>query len=651
MKKKRFWAFKPFYIMELVAFVALLLVSYFHSLALFLILLPLVLLISAYTTYKLFFLQKDIHKFLSGLGEHLDAKNLKGLFDLPMPVVVMSGNQEIVWYNQPFREVVAGEDLYGVNFNRITYIPLEELEQGQLITYRERHYQVYTVKSGNQAEDFYLTYFFEVTELKDIFDKYHLTRPVIMMILIDSYDEIIKNIRESERAQILSDINRLLEKHLGTISGCVERLGSDRYFAIIEKQHFDKMMEQKFPILDESKNIINSERVPVTLSIGVAFEEETLEKNEMSARQALEMALGRGGDQVAMKVQDGFEFYGGVSKGIEKRTKVKSRILSSAMRELIDNCDNVLIMGHRFADLDAVGSAVGLATACIGCHKPVNIVVDRNRCLANCIIDYYSQFEDGGLFISPAEALEMIRRNTLLFVVDTHSAHMVESEDVYRAARNVVVIDHHRKMVDYIDNAVIFFHEPYASSTSEMVTELLQYFGDDCEINHYHAEALLAGIMLDTKDFVMKTGVRTFEAAAYLKRKGADTIVVKKMFAGSIESYKSKTQLVASAEVYRRCAIVCSTISVDDIRIVAPQAADELLNIQGVDASFVLFEQNDAININARSMGALNVQVIMEMLGGGGHQTMAGAQVPRATMEGVKGLLLKSIDEYFSDYK
>lgn len=649
MKKKRFWAFKPFYILELVAFAALLLVSFFHNSTLFFILIPLVLLVAGYTTYKFFSLQKDIHKFLSGLGEHLDAGNLKGLFDLPMPVVVVSANREIVWYNKPFQEIVAEEDMYGANFSRITYTPLEELRQGQMITYRDKNYQIYIVQSQQNAAEFYMVYFFEITQLQNTFDKYHLTKPVIMMILIDSYDEIVKNIRESERAQIISEINRLLEKHLGTISGCVERLGNDRYFAIIEKQHFDKMIEQKFPILDESKNIINSERVPVTLSIGAAYEEDTLEKNEQYARQALEMALGRGGDQVAVKIQDGFQFYGGVSKGIEKRTKVKSRILASAMRELIENSDNVMIMGHRFADLDAIGSAIGLASACMGCNKPVNIVVDENRCLANCMIEYYAQFEDRSLFIAPADALEMMRRNTLLFVVDTHSPHMVESEDIYRSARNVVVIDHHRKMVDYIDNAVIFFHEPYTSSTSEMVTEVLQYFGDDCVMNHYHAEALLAGIMLDTKDFVMKTGVRTFEAAAYLKRKGADTIIVKKMFAGTIESYKDKTRLVASAQIYKRCAIVCSTSEVNDIRIVAPQAADELLNIQGVDASFVLFEQNDAININARSMGALNVQVIMEMLGGGGHQTMAGVQVPRAKMDGVKALLLKSIDEYFTD--
>ena len=650
MKAKKFWAFRPFYIFELIALLLLLVVAFCYDRKLFLILLPFVALIAVYTTYRFFTLQKDIYKFLRGLSDHMDVDNLHNMLELPIPVVVTSSESEIVWYNEKFKgTVLGGEDLYGVNLSRITYLPWEDLEnhQGRLITYHDKHYRIYSVNAGSHAGGFHMFYFVDVTELQDVYVKYHTQRPVIMMILIDSYDEVLKNIKESERTQILSDINRLLEQHITSTKGMIQRLQRDQYLAIVEKQYFDQMVEQRFPILDESKNIITSERVPVTLSMGIGFQAPTLEKNEQEARQALEMALGRGGDQVAIKNQDGFQFFGGVSKGVEKRTKVKSRILASTMRELIESSDNVLIMGHSFADLDAIGSAIGLSRACVGIQKNVNIVVNQNTCLANCLIDYYCEFEDAGLFVSPSGALDLVRRNTLLFVVDTHSPHLVESKELYQACKNVVVIDHHRKLVDYIDNALIFFHEPYASSTSEMVTELVQYMGDDCVLTHYHAEALLAGIMLDTKDFVMKTGVRTFEAAAYLKKMGADTIHVKQMFAGSMESYKSKTQLVANAEVYKGCAIVCSEIVSDDIRVIAPQAADELLNIQGVVASFVLFEQNDAININARSRGELNVQVIMEKMGGGGHQTMAGAQVPRAEMSGVKGLLIDSIDEYF----
>lgn len=631
-------------------FLALLLITLFSNITFFLILLPIVLMMAAYTTYRFVNLHKAIYKFLSGFGRQLNNSTVKGMLEMPMPVMATSASQEIVWYNDSFRDtVLLCEDIYGAFLHQITGdITLEQIQeqQGILVSYQGKHYHVYVIHL-DQEETSYLFYFVDVTQIEQTSQNYYKQRPVVMTILIDSYEEVVKNIRESERTQILSEMNRLLEQYIGEANGFIQRLQRDRYLAVIEKQYFDHMIEQRFPILDESKNIITSERVPVTLSIGVGYQADSLEKNEQESRQGLEMALGRGGDQVAVKTQDGFQFYGGVSKGIEKRTKVKSRILASAMRELIENSDNVLIMGHQFADLDAIGSAIGLARACICLRKSVNIVTNRNRCLATMLIDYYEKFEGEGLFIQPVDALNIVRRNTLLFVVDTHSPHFVESEDVYRACKNVVVIDHHRKMVDYIDNALIFFHEPYTSSTSEMVTELVQYMGDECILNHYHAEALMSGIMLDTKDFVMKTGVRTFEAAAFLKKMGADTIEVKHLFAGSMDSYKNKTKLVANAEVYKRTAIVCSEIVSDDIRIIAPQAADELLNIEGVDASFVLFEQNDAINVNARSRGLMNVQLIMEKLGGGGHQTMAGAQVPRASMSGVKALLMKSIDDYF----
>lgn len=635
--------------MEFVTCLALLLLAFWKDRGLFYVLLPLAFAAIGYTAYKFFSLSKDIALFLKNMSSHLDADNLQNMFALPMPVVVVSDHNEIVWYNDVFREqVMQGEDVYGMDLERITYTSLEKLRDypGHIIQCEQKYYKIYTVDAGEAAGGFHMFYLIDVTELKQTYDLYHRSRPVVMMILIDSYEEIFKNIRESERSQILSGINRLLEQHIGKTHGFIERLERDKYLAVLEKQHFDQMVEHRFPILDEAKNIISSERVPVTLSLGVAYQGDSLEKNEADARQALEMSLGRGGDQAAVKTAKGFEFYGGVSKGVEKRTKVKSRILASAMQELIESSDNILIMGHRFADLDALGSAIGLARACACSDALVNIVIDRNKCLAGCLIDYYESFEGKGLFISPFDALNLIRKNTLLFVVDTHSAHMLESEDVYRECRNVVVIDHHRKMVDYIDNAVIFFHEPYASSTSEMVTELVQYLGDQVKLKHYHAEALLAGIMLDTKDFVMKTGVRTFEAAAYLKKIGADSITVKGLFASSMEDYKDKTKLVANAEIYKKCAIVCSDLACKDIRIVAPQAADELLGICGVDASFVLFEQNDVININARSRGAMNVQVIMEELGGGGHQTMAGAQIPNAEMAGVKRLLLQAIDEY-----
>lgn len=650
LRKKKFWDFRSIFFIELVSCFLLIILSLRLGGVYPFIILPLVVIAVYFTIYRIKSIHKEASIFLNNLSEHLDINNLDNIFNLPMPVFVISQRNEIIWHNDCFKENVSnGIEIYGADITTITTTAVERLRDypGHIINYNGKFYKMYMVNSKETPNEYKMFYMIEVTDLKQKYDLYFKTKPVVMMILIDSYDEIVKNIKESERTKILSDMNRLFEENIGKTTGMIERLERDKYIVVVEKQYFDKMKEDKFPILDESKNIITSERVPVTLSIGVSFQADTLEQNELYARQSLEMSLGRGGDQVAIKTENGFEFYGGISKGIEKRTKVKSRILASAMRELVEDSNNILIMGHRFADLDAMGSAIGLARACKCLNANVNIVVDQTKCLANTLIDYYEKFENEGLFINPKDALDHINKATTLFVVDTHSPSFVESEDVYRECKNVVVIDHHRKMVNYIDNAVIFYHEPFTSSTSEMVTELVQYMGDNCKLEHYHAEALLAGIMLDTKNFVMKTGVRTFEAAAYLKKCGADTVTVKKLFAGPMQDYKDKSKLVSSAQIYKKCAIVTTNMNTPSMRVIAPQTADELLNITGVDASFVIFEQNSTINVNARSMGGMNVQVIMEGLGGGGHQTMAGAQIPNAKMDGVKRLLQKSIDQYY----
>ncbi len=389
----------------------------------------------------------------------------------------------------------------------------------------------------------------------------------------------------------------------------------------------------------------------MTLSIGIGRGEKTLAQSEASARQALDMALGRGGDQAAVKTGTLYEFYGGVSKGVEKRTKVKSRMVANALSELIANADKVLIMGHKFGDLDCVGASVGMATAVRSEGKKAFIVVDQEKNLSKALIDMVISDEaNRNLFIDPDEALFTITPHTLLIVCDTHTRNLVESQQVYERCKTVVVIDHHRKMVNHIDNAVIFYHEPYASSASEMVTELIQYMGEKCEITPVVAQALLAGIMLDTRSFAMRTGVRTFEAAAYLRRSGADTVVVRKMFSNSMDSYQRKSRIVANAQIYRNCAVAQSDFSSEDMRVIAPQAADELLSIDGVDASFVIYENGGVIYISARSMGIINVQLIMEKMGGGGHQTMAATQLKDVEMEKAKQILFESIDDYYTTH-
>ncbi|MCI8501189.1 MAG: DHH family phosphoesterase, partial [Oscillospiraceae bacterium] len=354
-----------------------------------------------------------------------------------------------------------------------------------------------------------------------------------------------------------------------------------------------------------------------------------------------------GGDQAVVKTVNGYDFYGGISKGIEKHTRVKSRIIATALLELVETSENVIVMGHRASDLDCVGSAVALAQAIRRLGKPAIVAIDRKSSLASSLITKVSENGAENLFVHPDVAKDYVSRRTLLIIVDTHNPLFVESNELYKLCKNVVVIDHHRKMVNYIDNAVIFHHEPFASSTSEMVSELLQYFGDRCRPTREDAEALLSGIMLDTRNFAIRTGVRTFEAAAYLRRIGADTVAVRKLFSSTMDDYQRRSSLVQNAEIYRNCAIAVSSQNFEDIRIVAPQAADELLGINEVAASFVIYNTGGGISLSARSMGELNVQVVMEYLGGGGHHTMAGAQLKDVTAEEAKEKLLAAIDHYY----
>jgi c-di-AMP phosphodiesterase-like protein len=358
------------------------------------------------------------------------------------------------------------------------------------------------------------------------------------------------------------------------------------------------------------------------------------------------MAQGRGGDQAAVKTDSGYDFYGGLSKGVERRTKVKTRIVATAMVELIESSSNVIIMGHKFADFDSLGASIGLLGTIWQMGKPAVIAINRGRSLVSSLMARLVENGFENAFYPPNEALELVRENTLLIIVDTHLEHVLESEEIYRACKNVVVVDHHRRMVGYIDNAVIFYHEPYASSASEMVTELVQYFGENIRLTRVLSEALLAGIMLDTKNFVIRAGVRTFEAAAYLRRQGADTVEVRKMFSSTIEAVQRRMQIVAAAEVFHRCAVASTNIVSGDIKLIAPQAADEMLNISGVDASYLLYEYDGGVSISARSMGKINVQVIMEVLGGGGHQTMAAAQLSSSSLEAARQSLLEAIEEY-----
>ncbi len=653
MKDRKSWGIRGYLFLLMAVTLILTGTLWMINPILFFIVLPLVLAVDGLVVWQVHNVYQKVYKMMDGVVGQLDTSQRNYLHNFPLPVIIATEGREIIWYSPSFSEkILLKDDLYGTDVDLITTEPLPEFctTEGKLISYENRWYRVLGVEKEENDVKLYTLYFLDVTQVQQEATLYRLTRPSVMLIMLDNYGEIMQQAKESEKSRILGEIDTTLEEFISNMtSSFIKRYDGDKFLVVAEEQHLEKMIETRFDILDKIRKIQTAGNLPVTLSIGVGRGEETLMQSEVSARQALDMALGRGGDQAVIKNKTLYEFYGGVSKGVEKRTKVKTRIVANALSELIATADRVLVMGHKFGDLDCVGAAVGMAYAIRSIGKNADVVIDRNKNLANILIDMLSQQGCADLFIDPAEAQFRITPNTLLIICDTHTENLLESEEVYRRCKTVVVIDHHRKMVNHIENAVIFYHEPYASSASEMVAELIQYMGDNCRINSVVAQALLSGIMLDTRNFVLKTGVRTFEAAAYLKRIGADTVIVRKLFASTMDSYQRKTRIVAAAQIYKGCAVAESDYSSDDMRVVAPQAADELLGIDGVDGSFVLYEIDGIINISARSMGAINVQVIMEKLGGGGHHTMAGAQIKGLEIEKVKQMLLESIDQYFQE--
>ncbi len=602
------------------------------------------------TVIRFRFIRRDSFRLLGEIAKRLDTPDREALNRFPLPVLVVGERREILWYSESFRTNVLGDyDIYGSSLDEISRTPVESfyLPNGVDLSYGGKHYTAFGFHSEAHKLPVDILYFVDNTMLKNIAQEYRLSRPCVMILVIDNYDELVQNAKESEKSQILGEIDGVIEQYFSETNGFVKRLSHDRYLAMVEKRHLDKIVETRFALLDRTRKIIANERVPATLSIGVGCEGKDMSENEAAARQSLDMALGRGGDQAVIKTVNGYDFYGGISKGIEKHTRVKSRIIATALLELVETSENVIVMGHRASDLDCVGSAVALAQAIRRLGKPAIIAIDRESSLASSLISKVSENGNDNLFIHPSVAKDYVTRRTLLIVVDTHNPLFVESNELYKMCKNVVVIDHHRKMVNHIDNAVVFHHEPFASSTSEMVTELIQYFGDRCRPTRDDAEALLSGIMLDTRNFAIRTGVRTFEAAAYLRRVGADTVAVRKLFSSTMDDYQRRSSLVQNAEIYRNCAIAISSQNFEDIRIVAPQAADELLGINEVDASFVIYNTGSDISLSARSMGDLNVQVVMEYLGGGGHHTMAGAQLKGVTAGEAKEKLLEAIDHYY----
>ncbi|WP_407383724.1 DHH family phosphoesterase [Ruminococcus sp.] len=570
--------------------------------------------------------------------------NKKGLEAIQTPVVIYGKHGEIIAYNADFRKSFL-DNYDGTNLHIGTFIagvnPADAPKLGVFDTqYAGRRYSAlaYEVENGVMVE------FLDDTYYKHIADMYHDTKASVALLVFDNIEDFTADTDQDAAAAHLAAEN-LLYRWATDHNILLRRLGENRYIAVFEDVTLRRQMEGKFKLLDEIRAIRYHGR-PATLSVGVGHDCDSITLSASQAKKALDMALGRGGDQVAVLNGNEYVFYGGVAKGVEKTSKVKVRAISQQISEAIDQADTVLITGHRFSDLDCIGAAAGLyAMVTKRYNKTCYIVTDKERTMALDMIERLSETR-GEMFISPQHGILLTGPRTLLFIVDTHSPDFVEGDKLYNHCGNVIIIDHHRKMVNFIDSAGIFLHEPSASSASELVTEVVEYLADDA-LNHHEAEALLAGIMLDTKNFVINTGVRTFEAAAYLRKKGADTVAVRNLFANSLDNYRDKSKLVSSAQIVNHCAI---TVAPDEMmrnsRVVCAQAADDLLSIQDTYASFVISRiDQHTVNISARSFGRINVQLVMEALGGGGHQTMAAVQLRGVSLEEAKEKLIETLDE------
>ena len=651
---KRFQLFTPVIILLMALSAVLVLITPFFDMTLFFISGAVALVAFAAVLVLLRRVGKRTRTMLDEIASGITYVHDGDYIDFPIPIITVYEGAEIIWFNRQCADkVFGGHDLRGEDIEEVLQgldLSPEHPEDGQHITWGQRAYTAYVADARRRGENVSVIYLVDDTDLKHAADEYYKTRPSIAVIMVDNYDEMMQDYKDGERAQFMSEVEDIIEQYITGNHGFFTRIERDKFLAVIEEQGLKQIISQKFDVLDKVRALTLGNRMNATLSIGVGRDAGNLFEAEAMARQALDMCLGRGGDQVAIKTHNCYDFYGGVIKGVEKRTKVKTRIIATALAELIETSGNVIVMGHRFADLDSLGSCVGMFKSVQAMGRPVAICIDREK---NLVQPLLAKLLEGGCpeenFISPEDALATINDRTLLIVLDTHVPHVLESPEVYKAAKHVVVIDHHRKLVNYIDNAVIFYHEPYASSASEMVAELIQYFPVHPQITKLEAEAMLAGIMLDTKNFVLRTGVRTFEAAAYLRRLGADTVEVRRLFASTMENYQQKSSIVATAEIYNHCAIAATDEQYENVKVVAPQAADELMTIAGVDASFVIFMYDTTVNVSARSMGNVNVQVIMEKLGGGGHHTMAAAQFPDDDIENIRKRVMEAIDEFYAD--
>ena len=610
--------------------------------------------------------QSEISEHINELTLNVDKAAQSTIINSPFPLVVIETNGNIIWKSSNFIKEFANVDI-GVTLNDIIKELKLNIQKGknknnfsicESMRIGDRNYKIIVEhtklkeKEHKDSQEYMATiYFLDETNYIELLKKYNDSRTCIGIIVIDNYEELMQRATEEEKLKITAGAEKKMYAWINKYNGLLIKSERDSYVAIFDQYNLEKIKEEKFEILDEIKEIKTQENIQLTLSIAISEDEKTNLDEYKSAKAIIDIALGRGGDQAIIKQEGKYYFFGGRTQEIEKRTKVKARIVAQALEELIKEASNVIIMGHTNSDIDAMGASMGVYRIAETLGKEVYIVNETNGTSLDTFIEELKQNPNyNNVIIDKNESLSKINEESLLIVVDTDKKNYVEVPELLEKTSKIVVIDHHRRGTDYIENAILTFHEVYASSACELVTELVEYTETNVKLETFEVEALYAGIMMDTKNFTFKTGVRTFEAAAFLRKCGVDIIKVKKWFQSDLETYNKISEIVAKSEILDDVIAISIYGEEDsDANIICAKAADELLTISNITASFVIGKMEDKICISGKSIGDINVQLILEKLGGGGHITVAGAQIEGMTQEEVKQELINRINEYFTE--
>ncbi len=601
---------------------------------------------------------KKWRSYMDEMSSSIDSAARYAVFNLPVPLTVLDLEGRINWYNSKFTDMVGEKSVIGKPIKQwVDAFPMDQIKDGQKISQLKVGgglYNVYvnvvSLEGSNPSDLVFMLYWFDITELTELTNKLRDERPVMAMINVDNYEDVLNETKEEHIPFVKSEIEKKINLWSTRMNGIIKKYQNDKYIVLFEARYLEHLEAKRFSILDDVREIDVGNKISVTLSIGIGVNGASFMALEEDASAALELALGRGGDQVVLRKKNAYEFYGGKTKAVEKRNRVKARVIAHGFRTLIDESANVIVMGHRSPDMDSFGAAMGVYRSVINRGKEVVVVLNE---VTDAIKNVYETFADNEFyrFVDSKTALEMVDDSTLVVVVDTHKPSLTECPELLQETPRIALIDHHRRSTEFIENATLKYLEPYASSTCELVAELIQYMENRPKIEKEEADAMLAGISVDTKNFSLKTGVRTFDVAAYLRRHGADTTRVRQLFQDDLNTFIEKANIVSTAIRHREVvAISTSDVESESIQLIAAQAADDLLNIRGIKASFVIAQKSDGmVFISGRSLGEVNVQVILESLGGGGHLEVAGAQFYDTDIQTVKQRLIESIDEYYTE--